>query len=203
MKISGGWWVAGLMLLAAAVGCTRALTPPVEISARPGFGQPLSLLLILPAEARTQGPAIKSDDLAVLTEVLRRSVSATGKWEVRSSSVAVDGSEGALEERAGVSAAAADADAALVMEVFTFRERVGGDYGVKDPASVAFRLLLVPAGGDAAVWQANYAFTQLPLSENLWNLWGLVRGGIKWLTAREIATIGVDESIDRLSKALR
>jgi hypothetical protein len=78
---------------------------------------------------------------------------------------------------------------------------VGSDYGVSEAASVALELALVPRGGGEPVWRAEYSFTQEPLTYNLWNLWGVLRGGPRWLTAAELARIGVDEAVSRLASA--
>ena len=52
-------------------------------------------------------------------------------------------------------------------------------------------------------WRADYTQTQEPLAYNLFKLWAVQRGGAKWLTADELAKIGVDEAVKELAAATR
>ena len=64
---------------------------------------------------------------------------------------------------------------------------------------MSLQLLLVRAGRKDASWKADYTFTQEPLAYNLLNFWGVLRAGPKWLTAEDLARIGVDEAVNRLA----
>lgn len=190
--------LVGLLMLAA---CTRATTPPVEIAQDPAIGAiPIRTVAIVPAIATGSELAPGATD--AVTELLASAAARAGIWRlVEPSALRVTApKEGeSAAARAGDVAAKAKADAGLTAEITRFRERIGGDLGVSEPASVALRLFLVPAGRAQAAWRADYAFTQEPLAYNLWNFWQVQRGGVKWLTAAEIAKIGIDEAIGRLS----
>jgi hypothetical protein len=203
-----GFGAALLAAAALAAGCARATTPPVEVFAAPGFGsEPLRTLAVLPAELAPAAPEEAAAAIAGVTEMTVREASRVERWRVVEPE-AVEGGErardaAALAAGAGEAAARSEADAALVVVVVRWREREGSDYGVAEPASVALRMILVPRGGAEAVWKADYAFTQEPLAYNLWNLWGVIRGGPKWMTAGELARIGIAEAVSRLAGATR
>ncbi len=196
---------ARVVFLLFALGCSRAVTPPLEIKATKEW-KPIRSLAVVPA---SPSPLTVGDGAARAPEAVSRmlldAASREGVWkivdpdrvDVALKSLRVAGSP---EEKAAAVAARLGADAALTATVATYRERVGSDFGVTQPASVSIQVLLVPVGEKRAVWKADYTFTQEPLAYNLWNLWGLLRGGLKWLTADEIARIGVDEAVKRLAR---
>jgi len=190
-----------LVLLLLAVGCSRAVTPPVKISAKQDVGV-IRTLAVMPAIA---SPTMVGDPAA--PEVVNKLVFAAASRQTKWSVVDPAKTRAALEKipadspevRAGMLATKVRADAALTATISTFRERVGSAYGVSEPASVSLQLLLVRAGQNQASWKADYTFTQEPLAYNLWNFWGVLRAGPKWLTAEDLARIGVDEAVNRLA----
>ncbi len=105
--------------------------------------------------------------------------------------------------RAGELAAMLHIDAALTATIAMYDERVGSAYGVTEAASVSLLVVLVRAGQKQAAWSADYTQTQEPFAYNLWKLWGFLLGGPKWLTADELARIGVDEAVKELAAATR
>jgi hypothetical protein len=194
----------GILGLALA-SCTRATTPPVEVRTAPEFATSVGKIAVVgiaPSVAASETSEVDERGLASVTAVVASSASRIGSWRVvppEDIAVVADAaSNDSGAARAGRIATAAKADAVLVAEVTRFHERVGGNLGVSEPASVALRLMLVPAGASAPIWTADYAHTQQPLTYNLWNFWQVERGGVKWLTASEIARIGVDEALGRL-----
>ncbi|MGH7819499.1 MAG: hypothetical protein ACREQ9_06990 [Candidatus Binatia bacterium] len=202
--------IAGGLLLAllVAAACARATTPPVTVTASQGLGaKPIRTLAILPSALAAGGSEASSGARETVTELVAQAASREGPWRiVEPESVALllrqSTPPRGQAARAAWVAEKLGADATLTAEVHRFRERVGSDYGASEPASVGLTLLLVAAGADAPMWQAEYSFTQLPLSYNLWNVWGVLRGGPKWLTAGELARIGIDEAVSRLVAVL-
>jgi len=101
-------------------------------------------------------------------------------------------------ERARALGRAVKADAVLYGTVSRFRERVGTDYGAREPASVAFKLnLLLPENGKM-VWSEAFNQTQRPLSSNLFDWWMFWRAGPHWFTAQELSRLGVEKLMDDL-----
>ena len=90
------------------------------------------------------------------------------------------------------------ADALLVGNLYRWRERVGSDRGVDVPASVAFEISLIRPEDGAVLWRERFDKTQKSLSENLleWNTF--VRGRGRWMTAEELAELGLEDMLSRM-----
>jgi hypothetical protein len=84
------------------------------------------------------------------------------------------------------------ADAVLIGQVYRWQDRVGTDYGIEKPASVAFDLSLVRPSDGAILWRGNYDKTQKSLFENLFDLNTYIKSGGRWLTAKELAGFGLE-----------
>ncbi|OAQ21522.1 hypothetical protein [Thermosulfurimonas dismutans] len=81
-------------------------------------------------------------------------------------------------------------EAILYGKVFRFREREGRGYAVKEPASVAFALVLFRSSDGRILWKGWFDETQKPLSENLFKI--RLYGGVRWLTAQQLAEKGLE-----------
>jgi hypothetical protein len=82
-------------------------------------------------------------------------------------------------------------DAVLFGFIYHWRERIGKEYGVKSPASVAFDIHLVSTDTGSILWKDSFKKTQLSLSENLLDIATFIKSKGKWLTAKELANIGL------------
>jgi hypothetical protein len=85
--------------------------------------------------------------------------------------------------------------------VFRFEERIGSSVGVERPASIGFDLHLIRLKDGAEVWRGRMDETQGPLSENLFKIGSFFRRKAHWLTAEELASVGMDEVLRRLPGA--
>jgi len=92
------------------------------------------------------------------------------------------------------------ADGVLVGRIYRWLEREGTDYAVSRPASVAFNLILVRPGDGAILWRGRFDKTQQSLAENLFDMSTFLHGGGRWMTARKLALMGLDETLARLPK---
>jgi hypothetical protein len=90
------------------------------------------------------------------------------------------------------------ADAVLEGYIYRWREREGGDYAVKRPASVAFNLHLIRPSDGAILWKSKYDKTQQSLSENLFDLSTFVEGKGRWMTAEKLAMIGLEQLLAQM-----
>jgi len=88
-------------------------------------------------------------------------------------------------------------DAVLTGVVTCYQSRVGNDYAVKQPASVAFELQFTESKRGAFVWSARFDKTQKSLSEDLSNIASFLQGEWRWLTAEELMELGVNQILDR------
>jgi hypothetical protein len=98
--------------------------------------------------------------------------------------------------------AAVYADAMISGRILRYRERVGGEMGVKSPASVSFIVDLVDVRRGDVVWSARYDETQQSLSENILNLGEIGQRGIRWLTAEQLMNQGVRRAVGQLNQML-
>ncbi|HKX50576.1 MAG TPA: hypothetical protein VJQ48_09105 [Candidatus Binatia bacterium] len=94
------------------------------------------------------------------------------------------------------------ADAVMVGRVQRFRERVGDDWGVKSPASVAFVLDLIDVQRGDVIWSAQFDETQKPLSENIFGLGDISQRGFRWLSAEQLMMDGVKKAVGQLHQIL-
>jgi hypothetical protein len=94
------------------------------------------------------------------------------------------------------------ADAVMVGRMERFRERVGDDWGVKSPASVAFVLDLVDVRRGDVIWTARFDETQKALSENIFALGDISQRGVRWLSAEQLTLDGVKKAVGQLHQIL-
>ncbi len=195
-------WMAILLLLGSS--CSRVTVPPVGVQASREFSvASVRTLAVMPARPAPGAKDLPAKALDSVSEMLIAAAARHGTWRLADPDkvvAAAKGSEAAeLSEAAARVASAVGADATLTATVSRFRERVGGDYGATEASSVGLELRVVSTKEKAVVWKADYAVTQEPLTYNLWNFWQVLRGGAHWLTAAELARIGVDEAVARLA----
>lgn len=91
-----------------------------------------------------------------------------------------------------------NADFVCLGYLFRFEERVGSSIGVEKPASVGFDLHLVRVRDGKVVWTGRFDEKQKPLSDNLLKIGSFFRRGASWLTAEELASAGMSETLKKL-----
>jgi len=89
------------------------------------------------------------------------------------------------------------AEAVIFGRVYRFGERQGTAFATDKPASVAFDVLMVSTDDGRLLWEGHFNETQRPLSDNLLNLDAFIQQKGRWLTARELAVIGLDKVMQR------
>lgn len=95
---------------------------------------------------------------------------------------------------------ALSAEGVLGGYVYRWREREGTDYAVNRPASVAFDLCLMSVGDGMILWKARFDKTQISLSENLFDLQTFLKAKGRWMTAGELADIGLTDFVETFPK---
>jgi len=95
------------------------------------------------------------------------------------------------------------ATAVVLGEVTRYREREGGPSGAFRPASVGFMLTLYSAPEGERVWSARFDETQQTLSDNVRRAREYPGGGIRWLTAAELARWGIEHAIQSVPPSIR
>jgi hypothetical protein len=94
------------------------------------------------------------------------------------------------------------ANLAVVGVLTRYRERVGSDWSVEQPASAAYTAVLVRASDGATLDTAAFDYTQQTLTSNLLQLPRFLRGGGRWLTCRELLDGGFEETAARFARSL-
>lgn len=89
------------------------------------------------------------------------------------------------------------AHAVLVGYLYRWQERDGTEYSAKQPASVAFDLYLIQSETGDIFWKGSFDKTQKSLMENLFDFSFFFKGKGKWMTARQLAELGLSEMIDQ------
>jgi hypothetical protein len=91
-----------------------------------------------------------------------------------------------------------EADFILVGYLFRFEERIGSRIGAEKPASVGFDVHLLRLRDQKRVWDGKFDETQRPLSENVLKIGSFFRRQASWLSAEELASVGMDEMLKKL-----
>ncbi len=87
----------------------------------------------------------------------------------------------------------AGADAVFLGQIYRFKQRIGTNYGVDSPASVAFDLHLISVSGRRIIWSGHVDETQRPLSENLFEIGAFIKRGGKWVVAEDLAIPALED----------
>ena len=82
--------------------------------------------------------------------------------------------------------------------LYRYEERVGSSIGAEKPASVGLHLHFLRSRDGRWVWTEKFDETQRPLSENILNIGAFLRRKASWLTAKDLASVGMDEILSRL-----
>jgi hypothetical protein len=85
------------------------------------------------------------------------------------------------------------ADAIVVGYLYRWRQLKGAAYGAEKPASVAFDVQLFRASDGSLLWRGLFDHTQTSLMENMSQISFFFKEGSKWLTAEELAKLGMGE----------
>lgn len=91
------------------------------------------------------------------------------------------------------------ADGVLAGHIYRWRERQGTDYGVDQPASVAFDLHLIRTEDGRTLWKGRFDKTQQSLSENLFDMQTFIKSKGKWMKAQQMGYYGLDEILEDLT----
>lgn len=85
------------------------------------------------------------------------------------------------------------ADVLAIGFVYRYRERVGYDYSAERPASIAFEIHMISVKDGSTLWRGIYDKTQKSLMEDVLQAPSFFKDGAKWVTARELTRIGIND----------
>jgi hypothetical protein len=131
----------------------------------------------------------------VVEAVQARGIEVIGPEDVRTASDPAAAPTDALDPARVVSVASQQfgADAVLIGTVLRWRDRVGEKLGASRAASVGFEVTLLRTPDGAKLWTAVFDETQLPITDNLFNVFRYPGAGTRWLTAEELSQWGASE----------
>jgi len=92
-----------------------------------------------------------------------------------------------------------DADEIVLGYVFRYEERIGYDYAVEKPASVAFEINFINTKTGRIVWRGVFDKTQKSLMEDVLQISSFYKGGGKWQNARDLSKQGMNEIFEKFS----
>ena len=90
-------------------------------------------------------------------------------------------------------------DAALLMSITRFRNRLGHAYSANQPASVAFDYKHISSQGGHVICSSSFDESQESLFENLLSFSGAIQRKFKWITATDLAKEGLQKSFTKCS----
>lgn len=85
------------------------------------------------------------------------------------------------------------ADVIALGYIYRYIERVGYDFSIEHPASVAFEIYMIKPIDGSTIYRGIFDKTQKSLMEDLFQISSFYKGGGKWLTAEELSKQGMDE----------
>ena len=86
-------------------------------------------------------------------------------------------------------------DAVLLTTMRRFKQRLGGEYGVDEPASSSFEMSLVETATQRVIWVADFNETQESLMDNILSFGKAQSRGFKWITVENLTAQGIRERL--------
>ena len=152
------------------------------------------------------GPAVQREMSEVLARLLYSTMASMPNWQIVSETEVREIAQAARvpSDAAGLKQIGERvyADAVMTGKILRVRERIGDEWGVKSPASVAFVLDLVDVRRGDVIWSARYDETQKSLSENLLAIGDIGQRGVRWLKAEQLMHEGVKKAVAQLHDIL-
>lgn len=84
-------------------------------------------------------------------------------------------------------------DYIVVGFVYRYKERIGYNYSAERPASVTYEIHLISVKDGKSIWRGAYDKTQKSLMEDVFQASSFLKGGARWVTARQLTKLGIDE----------
>lgn len=191
----------GLLCLSlASFGCSKGTTNTNAPDPDSGFA--VTCVAVLPAASYVNFdetiPAAEKSELENGTQVMDRLLAKqfSSRSDVR---LASDGQISGMDRnlpaqplaRARVIGDRLSCNAVLETTLRRYKDRVGGEYTAKDPASVAFdyRLIALPDG--TVLCRGSFDEVQKSVMENLYNFKAATERGFTWVTAEQLMKEGI------------
>ncbi len=203
-----------LALLVLATGCQKQTPPPRDLTvaktmAVAPFANPQRASELLSGCDPSMCNIVKPEVMLNLNETLAAELTAQGRAFVPRSAVRGCQEVAKVEDLPGSPQAQAlqywigvgkcvDVDYLLVPQLMFYRERVGGDWGVSEPASVIMYVYLLDVKNGGIARRFSFDESQSALSSNLLDAGTFFKRGGKWITAEQMSTEAIKEAVREL-----
>ncbi len=169
-----------------AISCIGVL--PVDTVVNSENGMPVPLMKQL------------KDGALILDSLLRKQFAGVGDFRFATTGHVYDLEDATNEKNLEMLNKVAEqlsCNAVLAVHIERYVDRVGGEYTVKEPASVAFQYKLYEMDHGNVICQGRFDEVQQSLMENIYN-WNRASGrGFKWVTAETLLTEGLEEKFSQ------
>ncbi len=206
-RLQKTWTVLFVGVFLVAGGCSRKQEAPAKAETQQVS---LSCIGVLPvASSVDQGTGISPADakslkegVRVLDSLLRKQFS--GRDDVRYvtpsqlQAIESSGPESSLARSRDVGNFLS-CNGVLEVNLWRYKDRVGGQYTAKDPASVSFTYRLLEVNSGTVLCQGRYDEVQQSVLENLYNFSSARKRGFTWITAEELLREGVEQKLGECS----
>ena len=88
------------------------------------------------------------------------------------------------------------AEVAVLCHLYAFQDKKGTAYGVEFPAYVAFDLTMLRLQDSRILWRGSFVRRQKDLSKNIFDVGEFFKAGGRWLTASQLAALGLDQVME-------
>jgi hypothetical protein len=195
-------WTSLLVLLAAS-GCARTAPAPLEAQP-PEELAPIRYLVVLPtALPAPDGQDVDVDALQEGAQVIDRLLAdfflEHQQWVIvatqeQQEAMAIEFPGNRLEMARQIGQRL-NGDAVLQVMMERYFERLGTNYSVQSPASVAFRFRLIHVASGRIICTGMFNEAQQPLTSDLFAFPKMARRGFKWVTAEELTEEGLQREL--------
>jgi len=201
------WTLLLVGVLIISGGCSRKQEAPVKAKAQQIS---LSCIGVMPVvsgvdqEAGISPADAKSlkEGVRVLDSLLQRQLSGRDdvRYVTRSQLQAIESSgvESSLARSRNVGDFLS-CNGVLEVKLWRYKDRVGGQYTAKDPASVSFTYRLLEVNSGTVLCQGRYDEVQQSVLENLYDFSSARKRGFTWVTAEELLREGVAQKLGECS----
>jgi len=192
--------LCALVTLVVTSGCVQQPAPPQDDT----LPKSVSSIVVLPVEIAADpaaSPQVKQqlqEGAETLSQAVSEVLAASPKVrmlngdEVESLTSGYQASPAAQAQAIGQGL---HAEAVMLWEVQRFHQRLGTEYAVQSPASLAFTYRLLHLESGQTLCSGSFDETQQSATENLLSIKTLANRGFKWITAADLAREGVAKKL--------
>lgn len=191
------------LALALTWGCTKQVTPQPQESSLP---ESVKSIAVLPVTATDTDEEVKSpqrdkemqEGIAALSSILNDyftgnpKVTMLSSEEVNSHVTRYNANQ--LDQALAIGKAL-KVEAVMLWGLKRFHQRLGSEYAIQSPASVAFDYRLIHTESGQTLCAGSFDETQKSITDNILSWKNLVNRGFKWITADDLAREGVAKEL--------